>query len=117
MIHLACILLDHVPHDERSRPTFSNEATQHRSSITLFIPNVRCERCHLQLITIMSDDYHGVPDGQSCAFREARAQSKCLAAQPHAQSDARSRTKCPCSAPAAPFVAGAALRLAQRGAG
>ena len=72
----SCILLDHVPHDERSRPSFSNEATHHRSSITLFVPDVRCERCHLQLITVMSDDYHGVPDGQSCALPAAQSAGK-----------------------------------------
>jgi len=69
----SCILLDHVPHDEQSRPSFGDETSFHRSSITLYIPDVKCERCHLQLITVMSDDYHGVPTGQSCALPAAQA--------------------------------------------
>ena len=33
----SCILLDHIPHDEYSTPTFEDESTWHRSSITVFI--------------------------------------------------------------------------------
>ena len=90
----SCILLDHIPHDEYSTPTFEDESTWHRSSITVFIvsrklsfvvtytlfilmfinftrcfpllqPDVKCERCHLQLITVMSDEGHGVPESTS----------------------------------------------------
>lgn len=50
----SCILLDHVPHDELSYPTFTDPLTYHRSSITLWIPDVYCERCNLQLITFMT---------------------------------------------------------------
>ncbi|KAL3913054.1 MAG: hypothetical protein SGILL_006642, partial [Bacillariaceae sp.] len=67
----SCILLDHIPHDERSRPSFLNERTWHRSSITVYIPDIYCERCHLQLMTVMSDEGHGVPAGTSCAYAAA----------------------------------------------
>ena len=96
----SCILLDHIPHDEYSTPTFGDESTWHRSSITVFIvsrklsfvvtytlfilmfinftrcfpllqPDVKCERCHLQLITVMSDEGHGVPESTSCVYTGA----------------------------------------------
>lgn len=67
-----CLLLDHVPHDELSKPSFGDESTFHRSSITLFIPDIYCERCNLQLMTVMSDGIHGVPDDTHCAYRGAQ---------------------------------------------
>ena len=66
-----CLLLDHVPHDARSRPSFRNAASWHRSSITLWIPDIYCERCHLQLISVMSDTQHGVPADTRCVYRGA----------------------------------------------
>jgi len=48
-----CILLDHVPHNEHSRPQYDREETYKRSAITLFIPNVQCSRCHLQFLSFM----------------------------------------------------------------
>ena len=66
-----CLLLDHVPHDELSSPTFSNNLSWHRSSITLWIPDVYCERCHLQLMTVMSDDAHRLPVGATCGYEGA----------------------------------------------
>lgn len=68
-----CLLLDHVPHDALSRPTFKDELTWHRSSITLWIPDVKCERCYLQLISVMSDAIHGVPEDTKCAYQGALA--------------------------------------------
>lgn len=68
----SCILLDHVPHDEHSRPKYSDETSYHRSSITLFIPDIKCERCHLQFLTFMTDDYHGVPKDTKCAYKYAQ---------------------------------------------
>ena len=64
-----CLLLDHIPHDTLSRPTYRNESSWHRSSITLWIPDVKCERCYLQLISVMSDAAHGVPTDTKCAYR------------------------------------------------
>ena len=55
----SCILLDHIPHDALSRPSYGDASTWHRSSITLWIPDVYCERCYLQLISAMSDAAHG----------------------------------------------------------
>jgi len=67
----SCLLLDHVPHDERSQPVANAPTTWHRSSITLWIPDVYCERCHLQLLTVMSDEFHGVPVNTSCIYAGA----------------------------------------------
>mmetsp|Transcript_2333 Transcript_2333/g.2664 ORF Transcript_2333/g.2664 Transcript_2333/m.2664 type:complete len:520 (+) Transcript_2333:47-1606(+) len=65
----SCLLLDHVPHDAHSQPNYRNESTWHRSSITLWIPDIKCERCHLQLISIMSDEMHGVPKNTKCSYK------------------------------------------------
>jgi len=67
----SCILLDHIPHDEYATPKFSEESTWHRSSITVWIPDVYCKRCHLQFISVMSDEGHGVPVDTSCAYKGA----------------------------------------------
>jgi len=69
----SCILLDHIPHDERSRPSLANQLSYHRASITVFIPDVYCERCHLQFITVMSDELHQLPKGEECAYKGAQA--------------------------------------------
>ena len=64
----SCLLLDHVPHDSYSSPLITDQLTWHRSSITLWIPDIYCERCHLQLVTVMSDEAHGVPVNTTCAY-------------------------------------------------
>jgi len=68
-----CLLLDHVPHDALSRPIFGDQSTWHRSSITLWIPDIKCERCYLQMISVMSDAIHGVPSDTECAYKGALA--------------------------------------------
>lgn len=67
-----CLLLDHIPHDDMSRPKYRDQTSYHRSSITLWIPDIYCERCHLQLITVMSDGIHGVPDDTYCVYKGAQ---------------------------------------------
>lgn len=69
----SCVLLDHVPHDAYSTPLITDELSWHRSSITLWIPDVSCDRCHLQLMTVMSDEAHGVPLNTTCAYGGALA--------------------------------------------
>lgn len=64
----SCILLDHVPHDEYSRPSFRDPSSYHRTSITLWIPDVYCERCSLQLVTFMTDIQHGVAPLTHCVY-------------------------------------------------
>ena len=67
-------MLDHVPHDENSNPKKSDETTYHRSSITLWIPDIQCDRCNLQLITYMTDSIHGVPEGSKCVSPQAKVE-------------------------------------------
>jgi len=67
-----CILVDHIPHDERADADGSAQTYQ-TTALTVWIPDVYCERCTLQLITVMSDEYHGVPEGESCAYSYAQA--------------------------------------------
>ena len=86
-----CILLDHVPHDECADlgvlfahvndPTEEGEHNPQR--ITLWIPDVKCERCNLQLITFMTDDFHGLPKpGDRCAYSGAQAAGQADASLP-----------------------------------
>merc|ERR1719265_586815 len=74
-----CVLLDHIPHRDNGpnpspRNSFSllspNSTNIYR--IAVWIPNVRCERCTLQLIGLMTDAVHGMPENSSCAYPEAR---------------------------------------------
>jgi len=57
----SCLLLDHVPHDDNADVLASTAASQrpnpkyHQYKITLWIPDVQCMRCHLQLVTYMTD--------------------------------------------------------------
>ena len=76
VLRIQCILLDHVPHDENSKPAFGDETTYHRAALTLYIPDVKCERCHLQFLTVMSDEFHGVPEGTTCALASAQRAGK-----------------------------------------
>jgi hypothetical protein len=68
----SCLLLDHIPHDEYSRPDPNDQRGFHRSSITLFIPDVYCQRCTLQLVTFMTDQAHGLSAGAHCAYQKAK---------------------------------------------
>jgi len=68
----SCVLLDHVPHREvgmRHMPILGMPSTYTRSMVTLDIPDVACERCVLQLTSMMSDGLHGIPAGTSCVTR------------------------------------------------
>ena len=62
--------------DENSKPAFGDETTYHRAALTLYIPDVKCERCHLQFLTVMSDEFHGVPEGTTCALASAQRAGK-----------------------------------------
>lgn len=64
----SCILLDHIPHDENSSPTYKVDSTYHKFYITIEIPDVKCEKCSLQLANPMTDKIgsKGKPDGEGC---------------------------------------------------
>lgn len=64
----ACILLDHIPHDDASSPTYMADETYHRFQVTVDIPDVDCERCSLHLSNPMTDKIGGAggPTGIGC---------------------------------------------------
>jgi len=64
----ACPLLDHIPHDPASRPSFGRPDTYHRLFITIEIPDVACDRCSLHLANPMTDKIGaaGAPDAEGC---------------------------------------------------
>jgi hypothetical protein len=64
----ACVLLDHIPHNDQSEPVFTNESTYTLYSMTIDIPDVQCDRCSLHLVNPMTDkiDADGARAGKGC---------------------------------------------------
>jgi hypothetical protein len=64
-----CILLDHIPHNDNSRPSSSDASTYTPYVITIEIPDVSCERCSLHLSNPMTDKIgsNGAPSGIGCS--------------------------------------------------
>ena len=50
-------------------PVYTDESTWPRYALTVNVPDVKCERCLLQMASLMTDAIHGVPEGTSCALR------------------------------------------------
>lgn len=49
------VLLDHIPHNDASSPVYLMESTFTPYKISLFIPDVQCSKCSLQLLYVMTD--------------------------------------------------------------
>lgn len=64
----ACIILDHVPHDDSSQPSINVESTYTIYHITIEIPDVNCQSCSLHLSNPMTDKIgaDGAPGGSGC---------------------------------------------------
>ena len=67
----ACVLLDHIPHDDTARtamPPLVAQRKFHQLLLTINIPDVSCERCSLHLANPMTDKIgvRGAPDGEGC---------------------------------------------------
>jgi len=60
---LACVLLDHIPHNDESKPNYNDPSTYVPYRITLIIPDVACNKCSIQLANPMTDK---IPNGTSC---------------------------------------------------
>merc|ERR1711998_522977 len=61
-----CVLLDHIPHNDApatGRPSLRSPSSYTPYRVSVFIPDISCERCTLQLISAMTDAAHGVPPG------------------------------------------------------
>ena len=66
-----CVLLDHIPHGDAGLPkdmVFSDPSTYVPYAVSIIIPNIRCTRCQLQLVSLMTDAIHGVAPGTDCAL-------------------------------------------------
>ena len=65
-----CVLLDHIPHNDATNPQYFNESTWGLYSMTIEIPNVKCERCSLQIVNPMTDKIgsRGAPNGPGCLY-------------------------------------------------
>jgi hypothetical protein len=64
----SCVLLDHIPHNDKSDPTFSDESTYTLYTLTILIPDVNCNQCSLHLVNPMTDKIGaaGAPTGKGC---------------------------------------------------
>lgn len=69
------VLLDHIPHNDQSDPTAFVEKTYVPYKISVNIPDVKCSKCSLQLLYIMTDKSVkcGVP---TCYYNPADAACK-----------------------------------------
>eukprot|EP00986_Skeletonema_menzelii_P002718 scaffold764_cov79-Skeletonema_menzelii.AAC.6 len=64
----ACVLLDHIPHNDCCQPDYFDESSYTKYVLTIEIPNVSCERCSLHLSNPMTDKIgiDGSPNGIGC---------------------------------------------------
>ena len=64
----ACVLLDHIPHNDDSDPNSNVESTYTNYSMIIDVPNVACERCSFHLANPMTDKegLKGNPTGKGC---------------------------------------------------
>jgi len=65
----ACVLLDHIPHNDCCDPDLYDPTTYTPYTITVMIPNIICERCSLHLSNPATDRLgdDGSPVGIGCA--------------------------------------------------
>lgn len=64
----SCLLLDHIPHNDLSSPTYMVPSTYVLYQMTIEIPDVHCERCSLHFANPMTDKIgaNGAPSGSGC---------------------------------------------------
>jgi hypothetical protein len=49
------ILLDHIPHNDATTPAYPDESTYYAYHISVNIPPIKCNKCSLQLLYVMTD--------------------------------------------------------------
>lgn len=49
------VLLDHIPHNDKSAPDRNDESTYVPYKISVNIPDIQCDKCSLQLLYVMTD--------------------------------------------------------------
>lgn len=52
---LVSVLLDHIPHNEESHPNMNDETTYTPYKISVNIPDMKCDKCSLQFLYVMTD--------------------------------------------------------------
>lgn len=64
----ACVLLDHIPHNDCCNPDYNDPTTYTPYAISIIIPNIICEYCSLHLSNPMTDKIgdDGSPLGIGC---------------------------------------------------
>ena len=68
------VLLDHIPHNEESKPIAYVEKTYTPYSVSVNVPDIKCDKCSLQLLYVMTDKTVGCgcdicyynPDDAAC---------------------------------------------------
>jgi hypothetical protein len=69
------VLLDHIPHNDEGKTNSSNEASYLPYHISVNIPDVKCDKCSIQLLYVMTDKSSkcGIP---TCYYNPADASCK-----------------------------------------
>ena len=49
------VLLDHIPHNENGQPVSGVESSYIQYKMSVFIPDVKCDKCSLQFLYLMTD--------------------------------------------------------------
>ena len=49
------VLLDHIPHNDKSSPIYDVERTYQLYQMSVNIPDIKCDKCSLQLLYVMTD--------------------------------------------------------------
>jgi len=50
-----CVLLDHIPHNEDSKPNINDPSTYVRYYVNVNIPDVKCDKCSIHMAFPMTD--------------------------------------------------------------
>lgn len=73
-----CILLDHIPHMDAysPHPSLNDESSWPMFYISVPIPDVKCAKCSLQLLNIMTDKSKGGCGIDKCVYKPENAQCR-----------------------------------------
>lgn len=82
------VLLDHIPHNEESKPVAYLENTYATYTMSVNVPDIKCDKCSLQLLYVMTDKTVGCgtatcyynPDDAACKGSTDPNAATCLGA-------------------------------------
>ena len=52
---IVTVLLDHIPHNQNSKPILNVEKTYTPYKMSINVPDIKCEKCSLQFLYVMTD--------------------------------------------------------------